>query len=260
MRSLWSHWPKIRKLLAGKNLILLLDFDGTLTPIVSRPSDAKLPAATRAALVRLAQSPRVALGIVSGRELRQLRRLLRLKRVHLIGSHGWEWILPDGAYRSRTSPHGPRQLRQITAQLRRALQGLPKVWIERKIATVAVHCRGAGLQQARAARSQVARLARRHSSGFRLLAGKKVFEFLPVGTTSKGTAVRALVARLRRRRHFPLLVYVGDDAADETVFARMGKHDISIHVGRPGRSCAHFYLRSPEQVCRFLERVCTIIL
>jgi trehalose-phosphatase len=259
VRALWSHWPQLQRQLAGKNLILFLDFDGTLAPIVARPADAKIPAATLTALRRLAQSPRVALGIVSGRGLRRLRQLVRLKGIYWIGSHGWEWGLPDNIHRSQATPAEARLLRSVAAQLRRALQGLPHIRIKRKPVGVAVHYRSAPLAQAREACSRVAQLARRHSSRLRLLAGKKVLELLPAGAPSKGAAVRSVVTRIRSRGNFPVLIYAGDDATDESVFACMGRRDISIHVGARSHSRARFSLGSPRQVCRFLERVCKII-
>jgi len=259
VRSLWSAWPAIRKALAGKNLILFLDFDGTLAPIVDRPADARIPAAAMSALVQLAQSPRVALGIVSGRGLRRLRRLVRLKGIHWIGSHGWEWSLPDDVHRSHATPQESRLIHAAAAELRRALRGLPRIRIKRKAVSVVVHFRGAPLAQARAARQRVLQVARRHSSRLRVLAGKKVLELLPVGANNKGTAVAAAVARIRRRRHFPVLIFAGDDRTDETVFARMGRRDISIHVGRRVRSRAKFFLRSPRQVCRFLLQLCIMV-
>jgi len=259
LRSLWSQWPKVRKLLVGENLILLCDYDGTLAPIAARPSRAKLPELTRAALVKLAGSPRVALGIVSGRELSPLKRLVRLKNVCYVGSHGFEWALPGPGPRLRASGRWSRPLRQMTRELRRALRGLPDVWIKRKITSVAVHYRGAHARQARAARKQIEQVLRRHDSQFRLLEGKKVFEFLPAGTTTKGTAVRVLVARLRARRRMPVVVYLGDDATDESVFASLGRNDLGVFVGRPGRSRARYYLRSPHEVRRFLEQLGRIV-
>jgi trehalose-phosphatase len=259
LRSLWSQWPQIRHYLAAKNLILLFDFDGTLSPIAPRPSAAIFSAATRAALLALSRSPRVTLGFVSGRILGELRRLVRMKGVYLIGSHGWECMAPDQVYRLRASAETVRHARRIASQLRPALRGLPGIWIERKVVSVTVHYRGAGARSARAARALVLRIARRHASRFHLLHGKKTFEFLPLGDINKGTAVRTLVARLRRR-HLPVVVYAGDDASDETVFARLGKRDIGIHVGARKRSRAGFYLRSPRQVCRFLEHLSTIVL
>lgn len=260
MRSLWSEWPRIRKRLTGKNLILLLDYDGTLAPIVARPFQARLPAGVRAVLRRLAGSPRVALGVVSGRELSQLEHLIRLKNICYVGSHGLEWSLPSPGPHQRAPRRWTRPVREITKELRQALCGLPYIWIQRKISSVAVHYRGANSRHVDVARRQIARILRRHATQFRLLEGKKVFEFLPVGRTAKGTAVRALEARLRPRWGMPVVIYFGDDATDESVFASLGRSDLGVFVGRPRSSRARLYVSSPNQVRRFLERLSRIVL
>ncbi len=50
--------------LRAKRVVVLLDYDGTLTPIVNDPSQALLPSRTRDILVELAE--RCVVGIVSG--------------------------------------------------------------------------------------------------------------------------------------------------------------------------------------------------
>ena len=50
--------------LDGGALVLLLDYDGTLTPIVARPELALLAPDTRRLLAQLAALPRVHVGVV----------------------------------------------------------------------------------------------------------------------------------------------------------------------------------------------------
>ena len=73
-------------------LLVTSDFDGTLSPIVSNPSDARpLPEAGRA-LIGLAELPSTAVALISGRALRDLRALSSMPdAVHLVGSHGAEF-------------------------------------------------------------------------------------------------------------------------------------------------------------------------
>jgi trehalose-phosphatase len=106
----------------------------------------------------------------------------------------------------------------------------------------------------------VRQLARQNAPRVKLLKGKKVVEILPAGAKSKGAAVKALLARLRPASQRPLAVYFGDDTTDESVFRSLRKNDLGILVGRPRRSHARFYLRSPEQVGKFLGRLCRILL
>ncbi len=259
MRSLWSHWFHIRRTLAAKNAIFLFDFDGTLAPIVAHRSRARLPAATRGALAALACSPRVFLGIVSGRELAELRRLVRLRNICYVGSHGLEWVLPGRRPYLRATPGQCRRIRQTADELHRALRGLPGILVERKIASVAVHYRNAEPRHARTALAEVRRIARQHTPRLKLLKGKKVVELLPAGAYSKGATVQALLARLRREHRSGLVAYFGDDATDESVFVRLRKNGLGVFVGKPRRTTARFYLRSPREVGEFLQQLCTIV-
>ena len=73
-----------------RGLILLADLDGTLAPIVDRPEAARLPRRTHRILTRLARHPRARVGIVSGRGLTELQRLVRVPSAAYAGCHGLE--------------------------------------------------------------------------------------------------------------------------------------------------------------------------
>ncbi len=259
MRSLWSEWPRIQQVLPRRHVLLGLDFDGTLAPIAARPSQARMPAATRAALARLARAPGVSLGIVSGRELSELRRRVGLKGIHYIGSHGLEWRAPGGARQIKATPAQRRLMRKLGADLRRALAALPGIWVERKPASVAVHLRNANRRGALAAAALTRRVVRGYGPRLTRLKGKKVIEFLPAGAPDKGAAVHRLMAALRRAYPGSIGLYVGDDATDEAAFRRLRKQDFGILVGGPRRTHARFYLRTPQDVGRLLQRLCVLM-
>lgn len=259
MHLLWSQWAHIRRALARGKAIFLFDFDGTLAPIVADPSRARLPETAQAALERLARSPRVTLGIVSGRSIAELRSLVGLRNISYIGSHGLEWTPPGGRRHLGATPAQCRRMRQIARQLQHTLRGLPSILVERKVASVAVHFRKANPLDGRTAVAEVERTARQHVPQLTLLRGKKVVELLPAGANNKGATVKTLLARLRGRRLF-LAAYFGDDVTDETVFRCLGKNDLAVLVGRPRQTRARFYLRSPGQVGKFLQQLCEIAL
>src|SRR5678815_3831800 len=84
----------------GDGLILLMtDYDGTLTPIVDDPADAILAVQTREDLARLARSPRARVAVISGRGIEDLRARVALDDVIYAGCHGLEIEGPNLLFR-----------------------------------------------------------------------------------------------------------------------------------------------------------------
>src|SRR3546814_13966152 len=76
-------------------LLVCLDFDGTLAPIVQRPDGARLAPAMLDRLARLAVL--VPTAVVSGRDLGDLRSRLPLSGIGMVGTHGVEIAHADGS-------------------------------------------------------------------------------------------------------------------------------------------------------------------
>jgi trehalose-phosphatase len=81
--------------------------------------------------------------------------------------------------------------------------------------------------------------------------GHKVWELLPRQIDGKGSAVRALLAKLPPHT---LPIFVGDDATDESAFGVLS-HGLTIRVGKNPRTKARFRLRNPEEVKIFLGKL-----
>jgi trehalose 6-phosphate phosphatase len=188
---------------------LILDFDGTLSPIVEDPSASALPAPAAAALARLA--PRLGvLAVISGRPAGFLASRVAVPGIRLLGSYGLEQV-SDGT--TRLDPDAARWLgpvRTAGAALDDLLGGEPGIRIERKPVSVAAHWRQAPDHAAAAAlvRAAAARVAA--DTGLRVEPGKLVEELRPPVTTDKGTAVRALLAA----QPLSAVAYAGDDLGD----------------------------------------------
>jgi trehalose-phosphatase len=254
MRSLWAHWPKLKEKLEDVDFITLCDYDGTLAPIAARPWMARLPDQTRTALKILSNKSRVTVGIVSGRPLYEVKRLVGIRGIAYIGSHGFEICLPGQKPQLRLPAGFSENLRCLVRDLRQSLRGLRGPWIRRKIAGVAVHYRQADALTASQALERLADIARRHNRHFRTQQGKMVLEFVPFGSITKGSAVRELVRKLHAGRG-SIVVYFGDDLTDESVFSTLRKRDLGILVGERRTSGARYYLRSPSAVAKLLQRL-----
>ena len=81
-----EHLEEIVGRLRGQRPAVFLDYDGTLTPIVARPELAVLSAEVRSAVRALAGCCFVA--VVSGRDRRDVERLVDLDGIVYAGSHG----------------------------------------------------------------------------------------------------------------------------------------------------------------------------
>lgn len=255
---LWPAWKRVAaRLAAAPRLAVFSDFDGTLAPIVRHPDQARLPAATRAALRRLYRLPRLVVGVVSGRALGDLRRRVGLDGLYYIGTHGVEWSGPNGRHHAAVGAHFKTRIQELRQGLEAKLKRLPGIYVERKTASVAVHYRNAPAHAAERARHLVSWAAKNSPLPVRLLEGKKVLELLPPGAMDKGRAVIGLARRIGAGRR-PLVVYLGDDVTDESVFQRLGADDLGIHIGRNERSRASYRLNSPAEARRFLARLAKV--
>ena len=252
-RHLFGAWGEIcRKARRARRLALLADLDGTLAPIRPRPRQVRLSASLRARLVTIARSGAV-VGVVSGRDLDDVRRIVRVKGIWYAGAHGLFLQDPGNRSIALVNQSQRKRMARVKRTLARELRSLPGIWMEDKRATLAVHYRGA-------ARGPVARASARirraldEFPGVHLLAGKKVWELLPGSGMDKAAAVRLILRRekLRRPRVRCLVFYLGDDTTDERVFEKLD--GVSIVVGRRSRTAARFFLRTPREVAQFLNR------
>ena len=76
---------------------LLLDYDGTLSPIAQRPEMATIPPDTKAVLERLANHPDVFIAIVSGRSQSNVKEMVGIEGITYAGNHGMEILHGDGS-------------------------------------------------------------------------------------------------------------------------------------------------------------------
>lgn len=208
----------------GKALIAL-DFDGTLSPIVAVPGDARPHPAAGPALRRLAGSIGT-LAIITGRPARTALELSGFGDVPglvVIGHHGWErWEAG-----TLTSPPPPAGIGPARARLERILAGAPEgTWLEDKGPALVVHTRRTAEPQ-RALEELTAPLAALAAeSGLTSAPGRMVIELRPSGI-DKGRALTALVTE----RHSAAVMYAGDDLGDLPAFEAVRTLRAAGHQG-----------------------------
>jgi trehalose 6-phosphate phosphatase len=237
------------------SMLLGLDFDGTLAPIVPHPEGAGLLPASRAALITLAARRDTRIALVSGRALADLRQRVNLDGVYYAGNHGLEIDGPD-VHRVHAEAEAARDsLAQLARALVKELSAIAGVVVEDKILTLSVHFRMVD-DEAESERVRAAvRACALTYNGMRLTDGKKVVEIRPDVDWHKGRAFRFLRDTLENRFGRGPAIFIGDDRTDEDAFRELGEMDCSIVVGDPPQheSIAHARLRSPDDVAAFLQ-------
>lgn len=244
-------WPAAASLAArlrprGAPLVLL-DFDGTLAPLVDHAARARLSLATRRELIRLRGGAVVA--VISGRALADVRRRVRLPGLLYGGNHGVELAEKDELFLHPVARRLKKHAGELLRKARRVLAGLPGVCVEGKGFGVSVHYRTMPAK-ARGSFETLLRVLKKetHALAFQWTRGHKVWDLRPPTGWNKGRAL----TRLWRRSGRPFVVCLGDDVTDEDMFRAVRGKGFGVKVG-PGPTRAEYRLASQKEVLLFLR-------
>ncbi|MDZ5663063.1 trehalose-phosphatase [Nocardioides sp. zg-1308] len=216
-----AHYDAVRDVLDG--VVVGLDFDGTLSPVVDDPEAARLHPGAPGALLELAEAVR-AVAVITGRPARQAiamgdldalgnAMLDRGAELFVFGQYGNErWSATEQRIRSPRPPAGLASFeRELPAVLRGA--GAADAFIEQKGLAVAVHTRRMEDPADAFQRlvEPVAALAHRHH--LTVEPGRNVVE-VRSGDMHKGQALRTFVAEQQASG----VIFGGDDLGDVEAF------------------------------------------
>jgi len=190
---------------------LVTDVDGTISPIVDVPDEARVTTRNLELLADLGACLTLT-AVISGRSAEDVHGRVGLPGLVYVGNHGMEsWqdgkvsVSPKAAaYRENLSAAVPEIKRVLVKGMR----------FEDKGATLSVHYRqtsdpeGAANELTPVMQS----IAKQH--GLHLTQGRMVFEFRPPVEIDKGTAFEELV----KTRRLDSAFYLGDDTTDVAAF------------------------------------------
>ncbi len=228
-------------------VLVALDFDGVLAPLVEEPSAARPLPAAREALARLAGQHGVRLALVSGRSLEDLRTVADPpENAVLVASHGAE----VQGVAAELDDDAAALLAELVTAVEAIASDHDGTAVERKPAGVVLHTRRAEPDVAEVA-ERAAHEGPGALDGVHVLAGKCVVE-LSVVKSTKGEALSAL----RERLDVDVVLFAGDDVTDETALKTLNRDagDVGIKVGE-GQSAATHRVPDPEAVAALLDRL-----
>jgi trehalose 6-phosphate phosphatase len=234
---------------ARPRVLIAVDFDGTLSPFVLDPMQARAVPGGVEALLAAAALAGVTVAVVSGRDLTTLEAITGISPddgVTLIGSHGAQLNLDDTNLRTGgdadfLDEDAAARLSLVKGELEAIKARYPAVRLEHKPSAVVLHTRGVEPSMAAAATAAASEVAERHP-GVHVMPGKNVVE-LTVLEANKGNAL----LKLARATGSDSTLYVGDDVTDERAFSALdpASGDLTVKVGDGETVAAH---RVPDQV------------
>lgn len=245
--------------LAGAgSLLIALDFDGVLAPLVDDPTSSRMTDGAVLAVDTLSRLDGVTIAVVSGRDAATLASLADLPAGTLVvASHGAErGRIADGEGGAGTLVADPIDLppelvdlrAEVLRETERIVAAHPGTRTEAKPASVTLHTRGLDEDRARAATTELLS-GPAGLPGVRVISGHDVIE-MAVLTVTKGDGV----LDLRAETGADAVLYAGDDRTDEDAFAVLTGTDLSLKVG-DGPTAARFRVGDPDEVAVVLDRL-----
>ncbi|KKW08751.1 MAG: Alpha,alpha-trehalose-phosphate synthase [UDP-forming] / trehalose 6-phosphate phosphatase [Candidatus Kaiserbacteria bacterium GW2011_GWA2_49_19] len=257
MKDASKHMDSIVRRIRKDGCVLMLDFDGTLSPIVSNHRTAQISESTRESLRNAARHFPVA--IISGRALSDVRNKIRLP-ISYAGSHGLESHIFGTS--SKTQVKIPGEARNAFLHARRALGKIARdyrgVRVESKRLGYAIHYRSLSSVKARLFLKEalIAIGTYIRPTGIRVINDLYTFDIMPDLKRTKAHCALELFLALRKSRS-SIPVYIGDSSTDEDAFRSLAD-GITIRVGKNSASVAQFYFQSRSGVDRFLRKIANI--
>ncbi|CAK9318201.1 unnamed protein product [Citrullus colocynthis] len=256
-----ESFERIMKGLKRKKIVVFLDYDGTLSPIVDDPDRAFMSPEMRAAVREVAKCFPTA--IISGRSRDKVKEFVKLSNVHYAGSHGMDIMAPTSDNEVDAVPFQPakkflpaiRQIRQILEEETRKIEG---AMVEDNRFCVSVHFRHVHERDLEKLEKKVETIIEKYPD-FHISPGKMVMEIRPTIDWNKGHAMEYYLHTLGHTDVEDVIpLYIGDDRTDEDAFKviQMRGQGIAILVSSiPKHTKASYSLKDPSQVLAFLLRL-----
>jgi len=250
-------------LAATPDLLVAMDFDGTLAHFSDEPTGVHAVPGAMEALEGLAELPNTVAMVISGRNLEQLAHATMLPvhgPVRLVGSHGAE---PADGGTANLSPEQQAWLGELRSHTEGIAAEHEGAWVEVKPLAVGLHTRLVSDKELAAQLNQRLANFAATSELSHVTWGKDILE-VAVDKTTKGSYIEDFRRAYARQHDRELRVlFAGDDTTDETALSTLRYSpttppatapapDVGIRVGGGETSATH-RLDTPEDVRDFLE-------
>lgn len=250
--NFFDNIDAVKDLMAGREPVVFLDYDGTLTPIVATPDLAVISPEMRSVVQALSKRRKVS--IVSGRATDDVRGKVAIDGIFYAGSHGFEIVDPQGQVTINEEAKKVRSsVDEIHQKLARRVAHIEGALIENVKYTVSCHYRLVADEDLAEFETIVDKVLMDYPN-MRKTSGKKVLELRPRIDWDKGKAVNWILDVLLFDPMQQVAIYLGDDTTDEDAFNVLDGKGFGILVADPVReSAAKYAIKDVEEVKKVLE-------
>ncbi|KAJ4889625.1 putative trehalose-phosphate phosphatase C [Raphanus sativus] len=260
--SALDMFDKIMSDAEGKQIIMFLDYDGTLSQIIEDHDNAYVTDEMREVLKEVALNFKTA--IISGRDTDKVQSFVKLTGIYYAGSHGLDIKGPTNIDQSDqevmlqpANDYLP-MIDEVVNILKEKTRSVPGATVEHNKFCLTVHFRRVDEKGWTPLAEQVKSVLNDYPK-LRMTEGRKVLELRPSIKWDKGKALEFLLNSFGIEESKDVLpVYIGDDRTDEDAFKvlRERGQGLGIVVSEtPKETNASYSLRDPSQVKEFLKRL-----
>ncbi len=240
----------------GELLGLFFDFDGTISEIVDSPEEARILPGARKFLETLAESDDIVAGVISGREIEDLKEKVGVSGIVFSGNHGAQLEIFGESY-TLANDEELSSLNHLAMELAAKATAFPGMIVEDKKFSVSVHTRLTDDWLLDDLTRLVTITTKKHRN-LKIREGKRVLEVLLESSADKGQVLGFILEKIEETFSttvFP--VYFGDDVTDNYVYEYMRVRDRGISIFVQGRDPLHldadFELNGPLEVVILME-------
>lgn len=228
----------------SKEPLFFFDFDGTLTKIEQTPDKVRFRPVARFIIEELARNYTV--GIITGRSLADIKKLIGIRGIYYSGNHGVEIEGPGLRFVEKNSAKSVKFIDSLVPKIRRKLRPYSPI-VQHKKYSIAVHYRTVESRFVRRLLDDLESITLQpvKAGKIKLQLGKKVVEIKAPVEWDKGKAIETIMARNGQTGR---VFFFGDDMTDEFGFEKVNSlKGVSAYVGSLGRdTAAKYHLASPS--------------
>lgn len=241
----------LKKYSAANRRLILLDYDGTLVPFFSNPSDAT-PGLTLIETLKRLNTKKNDLCLVSGRNYQWFDNWFTALDINIIAEHGAFYKTQHDEWKKEPNPDsswkdGAKEIMQLFVLTSE------HTFIEEKEFSMVWHYRKATSEQVK----QQAEKLYEHLSHFALYKNLQVFRGNKiVEIKQKGINKGSAIVKLFNKDNYDFILGIGDDYTDEDMFRALSgvTNTYTIKVGIDN-SFARFNVYTPQMVISLLEAI-----